>query len=79
MRWLWERCRQNVRSMYSNTIESESEENAAMTQRTLIEINHDFTGEIDGEDTQFVIDLVSYLRAGGERSKQNLERYGIRG
>ena len=50
-----------------------------MSQRTLIEINHDFTGEIDGEDTQFVIDLVSYLRAGGERSKQNLERYGIRG
>ncbi len=49
-----------------------------MSQRTLIEINHDFTGEIDREDTQFVIDLVSYLRAGGERSKQNLERYGLR-
>ena len=31
MRWLWERCGQNVRSMYSNTIESESEENAATT------------------------------------------------
>lgn len=49
-----------------------------MSNRTLIEINHDFAGEIDREDTQFVIDLVAYLRAGGERAKENLQQYGIR-
>lgn len=49
-----------------------------MSNRTLIEINHDYAGDIDDNHVHFVARLLSYLRGGGEHNKEELERYGVR-
>lgn len=49
-----------------------------MSNRTLIEINHDFCGEIKKNHIEFIDDLCDYIRSGPARSKDRLERFGVR-
>lgn len=49
-----------------------------MSQRSIIEINHDFTHVIDREGGRVVDLLLAALASGADRSWQPLERYGIR-
>lgn len=50
-----------------------------MSNRTLIEINHDYAGEIDAASTgEFENAVLAYLRMGSKEAARRLERYGIR-
>lgn len=50
-----------------------------MSNRTLIEISHDFAGEIDRAPTGALERvLLRYLRSGDRESAMELGRYGIR-
>lgn len=46
-----------------------------MSIRSLIEINHDFCGDLDGK---LVETLQRYLRSGSREYADELDRYGIR-
>lgn len=47
-----------------------------MSNRTLIEINHDYTSEMGG---RFLIALVQYMRSGSMSSgNEDLEEFGVR-
>lgn len=47
-----------------------------MSNRSLIEINHDF-GPLDG-DLHFVAALAHYLRCADNRTAERLERWGVK-
>lgn len=50
-----------------------------MSNRSLIEVNHDFAGIIDrATEGQVERALLRYLRSGDRNSAENLEQYGIR-
>lgn len=50
-----------------------------MSQRTLIEINHDYTGVIDLATTgAFEAAMLRYLRSADSETARELEKYGIR-
>jgi len=49
-----------------------------MSNRTLIEINHDCGDSIEKNPEDFVKHLLSYLSGGCERSEEELHYYGIR-
>ena len=49
-----------------------------MSNRTLIEINHDYWAHIDARPRDFIETLQSYLSGGSGRASEALERYGIR-
>ena len=50
-----------------------------MSNRTLIEINHDFTGEIDKAPTGSLENaLLRYLRSADKQNAEALEQFGIR-
>ena len=49
-----------------------------MSNRTLIEINHDFAGEVDKAPTgNFERLLLSYLRSASKESARELEHFGV--
>jgi hypothetical protein len=49
-----------------------------MSQRSIIEINHDCSHLIDREGGRFVDLLLRALASGADRSWEDLERFGIR-
>lgn len=49
-----------------------------MSNRTLIEINHDLTGKIDRYPSIFVEALVRYLNSAGPDTANDLREFGIR-
>jgi hypothetical protein len=49
-----------------------------MSQRSIIELNHDFSHAIDREGGRFVDLLLRALASGDERYWQDLDRYGVR-
>lgn len=49
-----------------------------MSNRTLVEINHDLTHRMKDDPVGFVADLRAYLGAASPRTARALERYGIR-
>lgn len=49
-----------------------------MSNRTIIEINHDFAHKIDREPEAFVSDLGTALRSGNRQAWEALERFGVR-
>ena len=50
-----------------------------MSNRTLIEINHDCAGNIDGDHYRFAQVIYRYLCSASTRGlEDNLERYGLR-
>lgn len=50
-----------------------------MSNRSLIEINHDYVGTIDkAREGEFERALLRYLRSADTDSAANLERFGVR-
>lgn len=49
-----------------------------MSNRTLIEINHDFGFKIEDAPARFVEALGAYLASASRENAQELERYGVR-
>ena len=48
-----------------------------MSNRTIIEINHDRWGEIGRDPEAFGRDLLSFLGSASHENAERLERYGI--
>lgn len=46
-----------------------------MSNRTLIEINHDMVHDLD---RQFLVSLRGFLTGGSSRCAEDLERYGVK-
>ncbi len=49
-----------------------------MSNRTLIEINHDYAHKIEGNQESFCRALGLYLNSGNRENADQLERYGVR-
>lgn len=49
-----------------------------MSVRTIVEINHDFWGEIKDDPEAFVRDLLRYIGSADTENAERLERYGMR-
>ena len=49
-----------------------------MSNRTLIEINHDLCDKILNEPSHFATELAYYLSSGSKRHAEDLEQYGVR-
>ena len=49
-----------------------------MSNRTLIEINHDFHGQIQMQPHEFVAALCRYLNSASEETAKPLKRFGVR-
>lgn len=49
-----------------------------MSNRSLIEINHDFSHLIEHDSEAFLLALGRYLRSGSTRNAVELERWGVR-
>lgn len=49
-----------------------------MSNRTLIEINHDYAGQILNEDIAFVTRLYRYLCSASRETAEELERFGVK-
>ena len=48
-----------------------------MSNRSLIEFNHDFWSKIDADKEGFADAILEMLRSGGTRAVEGLERYGV--
>ena len=48
-----------------------------MGNRSLVEINHDYTGEIKRDPEGFVRALTLYLQSGHHLSARGLEQFGV--
>lgn len=49
-----------------------------MSQRSIIEINHDLSAEIMRSPFEFIEHLAAALASGSDRSWEPLQRYGVR-
>lgn len=49
-----------------------------MSNRTLIEFNHDYAGQIMADEEGFMLALGRYLNSADKIGEQGLERYGVR-
>jgi len=49
-----------------------------MSNRTLIEINHDYSHRIGDAPSKFATDLAYFLATGSDKDAEDLEQYGIR-
>lgn len=49
-----------------------------MSNRTLIELNHDYWDRIARNPDEFIIALILYLGSGDKETSDKLSRYGLR-
>lgn len=49
-----------------------------MSNRTLIELNHDFTHYVEGEPEAFARALAAYARSASKENAEKLERWGVK-
>jgi len=49
-----------------------------MSNRSLIEINHDFAGRIDNHGIELLTRLAYYLRSASREAAEDLEPFGVK-